>query len=124
MGSEEEYIELRVAYPGHPYVAVLGKRSSAFAFERIFNCFYKGRERLPDGRQEQIHHLPDATLTYEIQEVREGKRLTWYAATVEGDSNIYRISRHGALLVARNAMSIRDVIRDCPEMPQIDVEEE
>jgi hypothetical protein len=119
MASEENYIELRVAYPGHPYVAVLGRRSSEYGFERIFNPFYKGREFLLDGRQEQIHHLPNASLVYEIDELRDGKRARWYAATEENDPNIYRISRYGAEVFARKQTTIREVIEQYPERPSL-----
>jgi hypothetical protein len=119
MNEKERHIELRVAYPGHPYVALLGRRSAEFGFERIFNPFYKGREFLLDGRQEQIHHLPDANLVYEIDELRNGKRTRWYAATVLGDPNIYRISRYGAEEFSKKQMSIREVIEQYPERPSL-----
>jgi hypothetical protein len=124
MENEERYHELRVAYPGHPYVAVLGRRSSKYGFERIFNPFYEGREHLPDGRQEHIHHLPDADLTYEVEEVRDGQRVRWYAATVQGDSNMHHISRHGAELFAKRLMTIREVIDTYPEMPSLEPEKD
>ena len=124
MENDDKYIELRVAYPGHPYVALLGEHSAKYGFERIFNLFYKGRVRLPDGRQEQIHHLPDDNFVYEVTEVRDGKRVTWYAATVQGDTNIHRISRHGAEVLAKRLMSIREVIEQYPETPPLEVEED
>jgi hypothetical protein len=119
MKSEEKYLELRIAYPGHPYVAVLGRRSSEYGFERIFNPFYKGREFLLDGRQEQIHHLPAANLVYEIDELRDGKRARWYAATLEDDPNIYRISRRGAEVFASRIQTLRQVIEEYPERPNL-----
>jgi hypothetical protein len=124
MKNEENYIELRVAYPGHPYVAVLGRRSSEFGFQRIFNPFYKGRERLPDGRQEQIHHLPDANLTYEVEEVRDGKRVRRYVATLEGDPNLHRICEYGAKVYARREMPLRDVVEEYPERPSLEPTED
>jgi hypothetical protein len=68
--------------------------------------------------------LPNSSLTYEIEEVRDGKRVRWYAATLEGDATIYHISRYGAQMVAREAISIRQAIREYPEMPPIELEEE
>ena len=79
---------------------------------------------MPDGRQEQIHHLPDANLTYEVEEVRNGKRVRWYGATVEGDDRVHRISPYGAELYAKRLITIADVIANYPEMPLIEVEEE
>jgi len=124
MNSEEKYIELRVANSGNPYVAVLGGICAKYGFERIFNPFRGRSIRHPDGRKEQVHMLPGATLTYEIKEMRDGKQVTWYAATVEGDSRIHRISRYGAEMVAKNAMPISRVIDGYPEMPPIEVEDE
>jgi hypothetical protein len=124
MANEEMFHELRVAYPGHPYVAVLGRRSSEYGFKRVFNPFYKGRIHLPNGRQEQVHHLPDASLTYEVEEVLHGKRVRWYAATVVDDENIYRISRSGAEVYAKRLMTIREVIAKYPETAQLGMEED
>jgi hypothetical protein len=108
MGSQEKHIELRISHRGSPYVAVLGGRSPEYGFERIFNPFHRRCVRLLDGRQEQVHMLPNSSLTYEIEEVRDGKRVRWYAATLEGDATIYHISRYG----------------EYPEMPPIELEEE
>lgn len=124
MHNEEKYIELRVAYPGHPYVDVLGPWCPRRGFTRIRNRFHDRRERFPDGRQEQVHMLPDASLTYEVHEMRNGKPTTWYAATVQGDSNIHHISRLGAEMVARDEMPILEAVREYPEMPPIELDEE
>lgn len=124
MNDEEKYIELRIEHRGHPYVAVLGGRCPEYAFQRIFNPFRVRIERQPDGRKQEVHHLPDADLTYEIDEPGGGKRVRWYAATVEGDSNLYRISRYGAEVFAQKAMSLRQVIREYSEKPSVEVEEE
>ena len=124
MENEERFIELRVAGSGNPYVAVLGRRSTTFGFERLFNPFPRRRVRLPDGRKEEIHSLPDADLIYEVEEMRDGKRVRWYGATVAGDSNIHHISRYGAEIVAKKAMLIREVIREYSEMPPLEVEED
>ena len=124
MSSEEKSIELRISHSGNPYVAVLGGHCPKFGFQRIFNPFPRRCVRLPDGRKDEIHSLPDATLTYEVEEVRHGQRIRSYVATVEGDPNVYRISRAGAELLARKAMPIRRVIDEYPEMPLIEVEEE
>jgi hypothetical protein len=124
MSSDETCIELRIAGSGHPYVAVLGGRSAAYGFERLFNPFPRRRVRLPDGRKEEIHSLPDADLTYEVEEVRDGQRVRWYAATLEGDPDIHHITRYGAEIVAKRVMSIREVIREYPEMPSLELEED
>jgi hypothetical protein len=96
MANEETFHELRVAYPGHPYVAALGPGCLTGKFKKLMNPFYSCRERLADGSQQQVHLLPDYDLTYEIQEVVAGQPTRWYAATLAGDPNLYRISEYGA----------------------------
>lgn len=123
MKKEEGYIELRIAGSGYPYVAVLGGRSADCGFERLFNPFPRRRVRLQDGRKDEIHSLPDGDLTYEVEEMRDGKRIRWYAATIEGDKNIHRISRYGAEVFAKRLMSIRKVIEQYPEMPLLGLDE-
>ena len=119
MQSEEKYIELRVAYPGHPHVAVLGLGCLTGKFKKLKNPFYSRRERLPDGSQQQVHLLPANDLTYEVEEVVAGQRTRWYAATLENDSNLHRISEYGARVYARREMPLRDVVREYPERPSL-----
>jgi hypothetical protein len=66
-----------------------------------------------------VHLLPDYDLTYEVEEVVDGKRIRWYAATLEGDPNIYRISLEGAKVYARREMPLCDVVREYPEQPNL-----
>lgn len=125
MGSDETCIELRVCYRNRPaYVARLGGRCPRFGLQREFNPFFKGREILPNGSRQELHLLPDESQTYEVKEWRDGKWNYWYAATSEGDAQIHRISRYGAEVVAKRMMSIREVIRECPETLVLEVEEE
>src|ERR1022692_3452192 len=119
MASEEKYIELRVAYPGHPYVAVLGPGCLTGKLKKLKNPFYSRRERMADGSQQQVHTLPDHDLTYEVEEVVASQRTRWYAATLEDDPSIYRISEYGARVYARREMLLRDVVREYPERPSL-----
>jgi hypothetical protein len=66
-----------------------------------------------------VHLLPDYDLTYEIEEVIDGKRTRRYAATLESNPNIYRISEYGAKVYARREMPLRDVVREYPEQPSL-----
>jgi hypothetical protein len=66
-----------------------------------------------------VHSLPDYDLTYEVEEVADGKRIRWYAATLAGDSSLYRISHYGAKVYARREMPLRDVVREYPERPSL-----
>lgn len=125
MSRDEKHIELRVSHRGGPYVAVLGGRHPEFGFERLFNPFRCYVVRHEDGSKEEIHHLPDANLVYEIDEYRDGKRVRWYAASIEGNQTLHRISRYGAEMVSKKRISVRRAIREYPERPELDsVEDE
>jgi hypothetical protein len=123
MRDEENYIELRLVYVGHPCVYVLGPWSPQRGLARLRNQFLDRYEHLPDGRFEQVHLLPSANLTYQIHEVQKRERLTWYAATMESDPRLYRISRQGAEAFAKRLMNIRQVIETFPERPLFEVEQ-
>ena len=118
MEIDEKCIPLRVAYPG-ACVSVLGPGCLTGSFKKLENPFPRRYERLPDGKQQHVHLLPDYDLTYEIEEVIDGKRIRWYCATLEGDLNIYRISDYGAKVYARREMRLRDVVREYPERPNL-----
>lgn len=124
MKTHESFIELRVSASGGPWVAVLGGRCPVYGFQRLFSQCCVGCERMPDGKKVEIHHLPCENFTYEIEQLVNGKRTRSYVATLEGDRELHRISRYGALMVAQQAMSIREVIRECPEMPQIEMDKD
>lgn len=118
MQTEEKCVELRVAYPGS-CVSVLGRANLVGVFSKLENPFPRRYERLPDGREQHVHLLPDYDLTYEIEEVVDGKRIRWFAATLEGDPNIYRINEYGAKVYARREMPLRIVVREHPEIPPL-----
>ena len=118
MQTEETFIELRVAYPGS-CVSVLGLGCLTGNFKKIENPFERRYERLPDGSEQTVHVLPDHDFTYAIEEVIDGMRTRWYAATIGGNPNIYRISEYGAKVYARREMLLRDVVREFPERPSL-----
>ena len=118
MRIEEKCIELRVAYPGS-CVSAIGLGCLTGNFKKVVNPFLGRYERLPDGREQHVHLLPDCDLTYEVEEVVGGERIRWYAATLEGDINIYRISEYGTKVYARREMQLRDVVREYPERPSL-----
>lgn len=115
MNSEEKYIELRLPLRGLPYVALLVAACPRYGFERAFDIYRVGAERREDGSVEVIHHLPDADNIYEIDQVKDGRRLRWFAATLKGDSVLHRIGKIGAKLVAQKRMSIRQAIETFPD---------
>lgn len=122
MSSEGKYIELRLPLRGLPYCALLTGAYPRYGFERAFDMFRVGAERLEDGSVVVIHHLPDADNIYEIDEVKDGRRLRWYAATLMGDPLLHRIRKFGATLIAQKRMSIRQVLETFPERPPFVVE--
>lgn len=123
MSSEEKYIELRLPLRGLPYVALLVAACPRYGFERAFDVYRVGAERREDGSVEVIHHLPDEDNIFEIDQVKDGRRLRWYAATLKGDPMLHRIRQFGAKLVAAKRMSIRQVLETFPERPPFEVEE-
>jgi hypothetical protein len=109
--SSNAYVELRLHYPGHPYAAILGSLDRRFGFERIIDPFYHRRDLLADGSWEQVHRLPCIDLTYEVEDVRDGKRTRSYVATLEGQTALFQITRAGAEAVAGGRISIRELAR-------------
>lgn len=118
METEEKCIELRVSYPGSR-VSAIGLGCLIGNFNKVENPFLHRYERLPGGREQHVHRLPNWALTYEIEEVVDGKRIRWYCATLEGELNIYRISLEGAKVYARREMPLRDVVREYLERPSL-----
>jgi len=121
---QDGFIELRLRCPGIRYVALLGPRSEEYGFERIFNPFRVGREYLPDGSKEEVHHLPNEDWVYEVQRAEDGKLVQRYFATLKNDPTLHRISRYGAQMFAGRRMPLHKVIEEHPEMPPIEVEDD
>lgn len=122
MSNEDKFIELRLPLGGLPYVALLLGVCPRYGFERAFDIFRIGAERLADGSVVVVYHLPDADNIYEVDQSREGRRLRWYAATLKGDPELHRIRRFGAELIVQKRMSIREVLDVFPERPPFVVE--
>jgi hypothetical protein len=93
---DDEYIELRVRYPGHPYVALLDGCDKNFIPRRswIGDFLYNRREHLADGTQEQVYHLPLAwDGIYEVAETVDGARAFRYVAVCRGVRRLYPLCR-------------------------------
>jgi hypothetical protein len=119
MDSDEDCIELRVAYPGSRVFAI-GNGCLTGSFKKLENPFPRRYQRLPDGTEQHMHCLPDCDLTYEIEEFIDGKLTRWYCATLEGDPTIHRINQYGAKVYARREMPLRQVIEEYPEIQPLD----
>lgn len=115
MSSEDKYIELRLPLRGLPYVTLLVGVYPRHGFERAFDVFRVGAERREDGSVVVVHHLPDMDNIYETYEMKEGRRLRWYAATLKGDPGLHRIRQFGAKLVAQKRMSLRQMLETFPD---------
>lgn len=107
--KRQEFIELRVAHKGHPYVALLGRRDKRFGFQRIFDLYYDRREFLSDGRQEQVHHLPLADFVYEVEEVKEGRRTRRYIATCTAGT-VHDLSLSEVEAIADGRLTVSEAI--------------
>jgi hypothetical protein len=119
MQIEKDYHELRVRYPGSRVFAIsLGYLTGNF--NKVLSPFPKRYERLPGGREQHVHLLPDCDLTYEIEEFVDGELIRWYAATLEGDPTIHRVNQNGAKVYARREMPLRQVIVEHPEIQPLD----
>jgi hypothetical protein len=119
MSKEEEFIEFRLPCAGLRYVAALGRRSTALGFQRCFNPFRETRILSPDGTKEEIHHLPVEDFVHEVQRVEDGKLVYKYVATLKGDLSLHPISRRGAEVYASRIQSLREVIKEYPERPNL-----
>ena len=118
METDEKFIELRVAYPGS-LVNVLGIALPNGTLSRAMSREPRQYKRVPGVGEQTVYSLPDMDMTYEVEEFIDGKLPRWYAATLEGDPTIYRISQYGAKVYARREMPLRDVVRDHPEIPPL-----
>ncbi len=105
---DDEYIELRVRHPGHPYVALLDGCDKNFIPRRswIGDFFYHRREHLDDNRQEQVYRLPlgwDAI--YEVAETIDGVRAYRYVAVCRGVRRLFHIDREVAVAMAKGYLT-------------------
>jgi hypothetical protein len=126
MNEQGKFIELRVGVGGLHHVALLGRRSTQYGFQRSFNPFRTTRIRLADGSKVEIHHLPDEDSVHEIQRVENGKLVQTYVATLSGDEVLHPISRRGAEVFASRILPLRQVVEEYPEVPPLEdfIEEE
>jgi len=63
--------------------------------------------------------LPAEDFAYEIQRVENGKLVQSYIATLKGDATMHRISRRGAEVYASRIQTLRQVIEEYPERPNL-----
>jgi len=111
--SSVEFVELRVVYPGYPYVALIAGVDSKYGFQRIFmNELYDRRERLEDGTQYQVYRLPTCkSSVVEVQELVTGRKKRRYVAVLRGRSQLYPLTLDLAELVAAGKLSVEAAVQ-------------
>ncbi len=108
METNYEFIELRVAYPGHPYVAHIDGLDESCNLNRrwIGDYLYHRREHLNDGTQEEVYRVPTSMdAIYEIAETIDGRRGLRYVAMCCGA--LHRISRDSVERIAEGSMTLQ-----------------
>lgn len=106
--SGDEYIELRVAYPGRPYVALIHGLDGARNLNRLWigDDMYRRRDHLEDGHQVQVYRLPTTVDgVYEIAETIGGRGGLRYVAVFNGI--LHRITRDAVEQIAEGSMTLR-----------------
>jgi hypothetical protein len=124
--SDWNGIELRVKYPGYPYVALVNGLDRHFRLNRIWveQLFYHRRERFEDGTQEQVYLLPDMDAIYEVKETLDGLKRYRYVAVREGDPQLYTLTRSMVEAVADGAITLEAAIERVARTakPEISIE--
>ena len=110
--SDWSGIELRVKYPGYPYVALINGLDHRFDLNRVWAEYFCNirRERFEDGTQEKVYSLPDMDAIYEVKETLDGQRKYRYVAVREGDAQVYTLTRGLVEAVAEGAITIQAAI--------------
>jgi hypothetical protein len=111
--SSVEFVELRVVYPGYPYVALITGVDRKYGLRREFmNELYDRRERLEDGTQFQIFRLPTyKSAVFEVQELVNGRKQRRYVAVLKGHPQLYQVSLSLTELVAAGKLSVEAAIQ-------------
>jgi hypothetical protein len=105
--SGDGYLELRVKYPGHPYIAQIDGLDNSCNLNRrwIGMQLYDRREHHDDGSQEQVYRLPLVNAIYEIREKIDGKNFYRYVAVYDGE--LHRLTRDVAESIAEKSMTLQ-----------------
>jgi hypothetical protein len=129
--EDYEYAELRVAYPGHPTIALVDGIDLSGNLIHIWGVadqFYHRREGIGTARQEQVYRLPAVPKIWEVTE-RIGDRTRYRYITVIGGS-LRRIDYQSVVSVLRGKMRLTEAVRSCggmdagPDYDEIGLEDE
>jgi hypothetical protein len=130
MEPDFEFAELRVAYPGHPTIALVGGIDLSGNLKRIWcvaDQFFHGRERI-GKRQQLIYRLPAVPEIWEVKE-KVGERTRYRYVTVIGGS-LRRIDYQSVVSVLRGKMRLAEAARLCsgmdigPDYDEMGIDEE
>lgn len=131
MEPDYEYAELRVAYPGHPRIALVDGIDLSGNLKRIWcvaDQFYHRREGIGTARQELVFRLPRVAKIWEVNE-KVGERTRHRYITVIGGS-LRRLDYQSVVGVLKGKMSLTEAVRSCrgmdigPDYEVIGVDEE
>jgi hypothetical protein len=124
--SDGNGIELRVKYPGYPYVALIDGLDDRFGFRRVwaeYFCHIR-RERFENGTQEKVYSLPDMDAVYEVKETVDGQKMFRYVAVRAGDARLHTLTRGMVEAIADGAITFEAAIERVAgaEQPKSSVE--
>ncbi len=110
----DSFVELRVAYPGHPFVARIDGFHPTYDLDRCFEageyCYHR-REFLGDGRQEQVYRLPLTPGIWEVSERFNGVKTRRYVLVFDGA--LQRITRDVVDGLLEGSISFATAVERC-----------
>jgi hypothetical protein len=115
--SSYEYVELRVAYPGHPVVLLIDGIDDSGTLKRnkyVADAFLNRRERFKDGKQERVYRLPRVTKIWEVNEEIKGHERQRYVIVFGGA--LHRLTYHAVASILRGQMTIDEAVSSCSHL--------
>ncbi len=116
--SNYPFVELHVAYPGHPEVKLVIGIDEFWCLETVRGVadqFYKRRDGIGTARQEQIFHLPAVEKIWEVWERVDDRRVRRYVAVHEGE--LHRLTRAAVNAFFNRKLSLGEAVASCRNMP-------
>jgi hypothetical protein len=116
--SNYEYVELRVAYPGHPVVKLIDGADDVglVGVKTVAEPFFHGRVGIGTDRQEVVYRLPaEVDMVWEVTERVNNQKVRRWVATHDG--KLYRLTYGATLAVMRKSMSLTQAVEMCQQLP-------
>ena len=113
------YVEVRVAYPGHPTLKLVNG-VDAFGYllceNTVADQFFHCREGIGTSCQEHVYRLPsEVEKVLEVAERVNGKRVRRWLAVHDGI--LHRLTFEAVIAVAKGSMTLADAVALCRDMP-------